>query len=206
MKIKVCGLNNQENVSYLLNYKLDFIGLIFYEKSKRSVMHGNIDNDFVKSVLSAKKVGVFVDESLNIILKWAQEYELDYIQLHGTETPALCMKVRENGLKVIKAVSVSNKLPTELLKGYQNTVDLFLFDASGKKRGGNGTKFDWKILLEYGLKTPFLLAGGISLEDVNEIKKLNVRELYGVDLNSKFELEPGIKDVNQVKQFIEDIK
>ena len=206
MKIKVCGLNNKDNIVQLQDLGLDFMGFIFYERSKRSVPQGNIDGDFVKSLSGVKKVGVFVNESLETILERAEEYDLDYIQLHGEETPDFCEKVRRQGLKVVKAISISNILPIEALKSYEHVVDLFLFDTSGKERGGNGTKFDWQVLNEYQFKVPFLLAGGISLEDASDIKRLKIKMFHGVDLNSKFELAPGVKNANQVKQFIENIK
>lgn len=206
MKVKICGLNNQDNISQLLGTGLDFMGFIFYEKSKRSVPQGNLNEVFANSISEVKKVGVFVNDSLDAIMEATKNYQLDYVQLHGEESPAFCAKVKEGGSKVIKAISVSNELPIKDLESYEAFVDFFLFDTSGKDRGGNGTKFNWQILTKYKLETPFLLAGGISMEDAFEIKKMNINGLYGVDLNSKFELEPGVKDINKVKQFIEDIR
>lgn len=206
MKVKVCGLNDSKNIGQLKGLGLDFMGFIFYERSKRSIYHGDFSLELVNSLSGVKKVGVFVDSPLDVIFEAAKHYQLDYIQLHGAESPEYCLNVKAKGLKVIKAISISNELPTEYLKTYEACIDLFLLDTSGKDKGGNGIKFNWEILEDYRLEIPFMLAGGISLDDAVEIKGLNIKELYGVDLNSKFELEPGLKDINKVKQFIEEIK
>lgn len=206
MKVKVCGLNNSKNIGQLQGLGLDFMGFIFYEESKRSIYQGDFSMEEANSISGIKKVGVFVDSSLDAVFEAAKSYQLDYIQLHGEESPKYCQSVKANGLKVIKVISVSNEMPKDYLKTYELCVDLFLFDTSGKDKGGNGIKFDWKILEDYHMDLPFLLAGGISLEDAAEIKRLNIKGLYGVDLNSKFELEPGVKVIHKVKQFIEEIK
>ena len=206
MKVKVCGLNDSKNIGQLQSLGLDFMGFIFYEKSKRSIYHGDFNLELSNSLSEVKKVGVFVDSPLDAVFEAAKGYQLDYVQLHGEESPKYCQSVKANGLKVIKAISVSNEMPNDNLISYESCVDLFLFDTSGKDKGGNGIKFDWKILEGYQMDIPFLLAGGISLEDAVEIKRLNIKGLYGVDLNSKFELEPGVKAIDKVKQFIKDIK
>jgi len=206
MKIKVCGLNNQGNITQLKGLGLDFMGFIFYDKSKRSIAYGDVDELFVKYVSEAKKVGVFVDSKIEEVIQTINKYGLDLAQLHGNESPAFCKDLKDKGYKIIKAISVLNEMPSDILDTYKDVVDMFLFDTSGKGKGGNGVKFDWQLLADYKLKVPYLLAGGISLEDTSEIKKLDLKMLYGVDLNSRFEIEPGIKDINKVKKFIKDIK
>ncbi|MEQ9425070.1 MAG: phosphoribosylanthranilate isomerase [Cyclobacteriaceae bacterium] len=194
MKIKVCGMREPENIKAVEALGPDFMGFIFYKKSKRFV-----GEDFDTSVLeslpkSINRVGVFVKEEVSVILEKVKKYKLDYVQLHGGESIETCQKVKSAGVKVIKVLSVSNQLPAANIKSFEDSVDLFLFDTETPEFGGSGQVFDWSILKGYPSRIPFLLSGGIGLNEVEKIKKLKFPQLLGIDVNSKFEIEPGLKD------------
>lgn len=201
MNVKVCGMNNKQNIVEVASVGANLIGLIFFDKSPRSVEKGDVDSTFVKS-LNISKVGVFVNEELDVILETAKKYELNYLQLHGTESPNYCQKAKESGYDVWKAFSVGESLDMEQLRPYENVVDLFLFDTKGKNYGGNGVKFNWGALNEYNLSKPFMLSGGLSLKDAQGVSGLEFDKLWGVDLNSGFESKPGTKKVKEIKEFI----
>jgi phosphoribosylanthranilate isomerase len=204
MKVKVCGMNNKQNITEVASLGTDLIGLIFFDKSPRGVKKGDVDSAFVKE-LKISKVGVFVNEALEVVLQIAKEYELNYLQLHGNESPEYCQRVKESGYKVWKAFSVGESIDTEQLKQYEGVVDLFLFDTKGKNYGGNGMKFNWEALNEYNLSKPFMLSGGLTLKDAENVSGLEFDKLWGVDLNSGFELEPGRKKPNEIEEFIKRI-
>ena len=204
MKIKVCGMRNQENVSSLLALKPDFVGFIFYNKSKRFVK----DFPQVEFPAEINKVGVFVNESEEGIIKKVYKYKLNFIQLHGDETSEFCKKIHHSQLVseshpigIIKAFSVDESFDFDVTKPYENYCSYFLFDTKGENHGGNGIKFNWKILQNYKGKTPFLLSGGISKKDVNEIKNISHSKFIGIDVNSGFEIEPALKDIEKLKEF-----
>ncbi|MBI2722829.1 MAG: phosphoribosylanthranilate isomerase [Bacteroidetes bacterium] len=203
MKIKVCGLKYYNNLQSIISLGADYVGLIFHESSPRYVG----DNLFpeIKNINTAKKVGVFVDASLDDILNKIKMYQLNLVQLHGNESPEFCNTLKKQ-IQVIKAFPVLNTLDLSLLQKYSDSVDYFLFDTKTATHGGSGKKFDWRILNTYNLKKPFFLSGGISLEDANEIKNLNIPSLFGIDINSRFESEPGLKNTELVKQFINQLQ
>jgi len=190
-------MRDNENISGLLNLKPDFIGFIFYDQSKRFVA----DFPQIDIPSSTKKVGVFVNEKIDEIIDKALKYKLDFVQLHGNETPEYCEKLTNHKIKIIKAFSIDENFDFSAIKFFENHVSLFLFDTKGKYYGGNGLKFKWDLLQNYKGKTPFLLSGGITKNDANEIKKFNHPALLGVDINSGFELEPGLKNINEIKEF-----
>ena len=198
MKIKICGLNNNQNIIDVEKLKPDFMGFIFYKNSPRYTRQ-------VPSV-SVNKVGVFVNESSENIIQMVKKYQLNFIQLHGNESVEQTKELSDTGLKIIKAFSLTDTLPVEELKKYSPFCSYFLFDTKGKYYGGNGEKFEWSILEEYELKTPFLLSGGIKFNDVNEIKSIKHPAFAGVDLNSGFEIEKGIKNIELLKAFIHEIR
>jgi len=222
MKIKVCGIRNRENLSSLLALKPDFVGFIFYEKSKRYVEEFPQIN-FPKNV---KKVGVFVNESVEEVLRKVKVFRLDCVQLHGNESPEYCGKLakmltersRSNNsnevistllnhqIEIIKAFSVDESFDFNTTNAYEDICNYFLFDTRGKDYGGNGIKFNWEILQNYNGKTPFLLSGGISKLDAEEIKKINHKYFQGVDVNSGFEIEPGLKNINDIEEFKKNLK
>jgi phosphoribosylanthranilate isomerase len=205
LKIKVCGMKYSENIEELLLLQPDYVGFIFYEKSPRFIttQWAVFSSVFPKGT---RKVGVFVDETAEGILQKATELGLEMVQLHGHESPELCMEVKETGLMVMKAFRVGEDFDFTQLEHYAYSCDYFLFDASGANPGGNGVRFNWEVLQNYTLDVPFFLSGGIDLEHVEEIKALQLPHLHGIDLNSKFEIQPGLKDISRLKLFIEDIK
>lgn len=212
MKIKVCGLNNAENIQQIAQLPIDMAGIIFYKNSPRNF---TLDVEDLVPLKEAdiKRVGVMVNPQIDEIINAVHDYELDYVQLHGEENPIFCADVKNlwqmstiRSAKLIKAFAVDDDFDFNETAPFQRHVDLFLFDTKGEQRGGNGKTFNWEKLKEYHGMTPFLLSGGISLEHAQEVRELNIPQLYGVDINSKFESEPGIKKVEEVQQFIELIK
>jgi len=202
MKVKVCGMTDVKNLKEILVHKPDFVGFIFYEKSPRNI----VDEQVLRQEMQhTRKVGVFVNEDADTVINLANAYQLDHVQLHGDESPMYCQSLKMANVSVIKAFSVSEGFDFRALKAYTPFVDYFLFDAKGAKRGGNGMKFDWSILSNYELSTPFFLSGGISEQDIEEVKLLDHPQLYAVDVNSSFEMSPGIKDAKKVKTFIDQL-
>jgi phosphoribosylanthranilate isomerase len=204
MKVKVCGMRDADNIKALLDLQPDFMGFIFYDKSPRYV-GDELDETLLKSFpKQVKKVGVFVNNTQSFILDKVRRYNLDFVQLHGEEMPNFCRDLQLKGVNVIKAFSVHEQFNFMMLNNYKPWCDFFLFDAKGQSKGGNGVTFDWKMLSRYDNDKPFLLAGGIDLENVTEV--LNLREnglkIYGVDVNSRFEVAPGEKNVSQLAQLI----
>lgn len=147
-----------------------------------------------------KRVGVFVNASTDEINRLTERHSLDFIQLHGDESVDQCLKLCERGLKIIKAFQVDSKFDFNTLSIFENCVEYFLFDTKSGGRGGSGLTFDWKLLKGYGLKVPFILSGGISLENIRQSDVLNDARLFAIDINSRFEFEPGIKDVNLIRE------
>ena len=200
MLVKVCGLKDQENLNSIAEQNPDFIGMIFYYPSKRNVTSTLNYNG------TSKKVGVFVNSSIQIIESKIQEFGLDFIQLHGHETQGFCKELSLKGYQIIKAFSVNDDFNFEGLKPYNSFCKYFLFDTKAKLPGGNGVKFNWDILNHYKEDVPFLLSGGIRDEDIEQIKNLNIPLLKGIDINSKYEIEPGIKNIELVRSTINKIK
>lgn len=207
MKLKVCGMREPFNIQELIPLKPDFIGFIFYDKSPRYVGEG-ISEELLRAIPSSiKKVGVFVNASPDYIMNMARQYDLQYVQLHGNELPDICRVLRQKGLNIIKAFSVDNTFNFAMLNNYKPFCDLFLFDTKGTQPGGNGAPFDWNILRRYDQEKPFLLSGGISLENIDQVIELTKSiRIYGIDINSCFELEPGLKDMAQIQQLIGKIR
>ena len=179
----------------------DMIGLNFYKKSKRYI---DGSDRFMQTKKGPQRVGVFVQEDIEIVLKKAKAYNLDYIQCHGHESKEYCRQIQSH-IKVIKVFSISKKEDFSQTEAF-SFCDLFLFDTYTKDFGGSGQRFDWSLLKDYQSKNQFLLAGGIGPEDVNAIKKINHPQFLGVDINSKFEIEPGLKNEKGVSTFIKALK
>lgn len=203
LKLKVCGMRDPENVMQLVKLQPDFIGFIFYEKSLRFVEQP--DQKLLSRIpKSIKKVGVFVNEEVDNVLKLHDQLGLDYVQLHGDEDLNFSKKLKERGLRIIKVFGLLDSLPYSL-SAFSKYSDYFLFDTATNSYGGSGRHFDWSILNSYRLETPFLLSGGIDQDDVKEIKKLQFECLEGIDVNSKFEITPGTKDIALVKQLKKEL-
>ncbi len=195
-------MRDRNNIIDLLSLSPDYIGFIFYNKSSRYMSNPLSDISFG----STRKTGVFVNEPLHSLIKIAKEFRLDVIQLHGKESPEYCKILKEKDYEVIKAFSVDDDFNFDITLPYISSTDLFLFDAKGKQPGGNGVIFNWEKLKEYTYKHPFLLSGGISLKHGEIIKKLSYPFLAGIDVNSGFEIAPGLKDIKQLEIFINKIK
>ena len=207
MKIKVCGMKNPQNINDLTALNPDFIGFIFYEKSPRFCANKLKNLDFIPK--NIKKVGVFVNETAEKISETVQQYDLDVIQLHGAETPEFCKSLKQKlqDVKITKAINIENVLDVEKTKMYDSDCcDYFLFDTKTHLHGGSGIKFDWWTLNWYDGDIPFFLSGGISIDDAAKIKEIYHDLLHGIDINSKFEIEPGLKDIEKVKNFITQLK
>ena len=195
MKVKVCGMRDAENIREVEALGIDMMGFIFYPKSSRYV---SVRPPYLPT--KCKRVGVFVDEDIEKIKKIADDYALDFIQLHGHESIEEVKKLQDR--KVIKAFNIATKEDLDATAPYEGLVDYFLFDTKGQSAGGNGEKFDWSILKAYNGDTPFLLSGGIGPDDAEYIKSFSHPKCIGIDLNSRFEVEPGIKDIIKLKTFL----
>lgn len=198
MKLKVCGLKFMENISEVVALAPDYLGFIFYPSSPRFV--ADLDPILVKEIIGPKKVGVFVNAEMDVILEAVSKYGLDMVQLHGDESPQFVRAAKENGLRVIKVFRVSNQLPRDM-EAYQAVAELFLFDTDTKAFGGSGKQFDWGLLKD--VSHPFLLSGGIGPDDIDRIKELNLKYMVGIDVNSRVEVEPGRKSIAQIKKLKE---
>jgi len=225
MKLKVCGMKYVENIQEVAGLQPDYLGFIFYEKSKR-----NFEGIIPELPKGIKKTGVFVNEMLEIVISMVEEYRLEAIQLHGDESVVYIEELRkqlaerkalfteenkqikkkknqhyisENTVEILKVFGIKDAFDFDVLKPYLEVVDFFLFDTKGKERGGNGTKFDWRVLENYPFDKPFFLSGGIGVTDVEELQKLSNSELpiYALDVNSKFESAPGKKNIEELKKF-----
>lgn len=197
--IKVCGMRDSANIQELAVLKPDLIGFIFYEKSKRYAAN-HLDINILNQIpVTIKKVGVFVNESEENILKIIEKYKLDFVQLHGEEPVEFCKKLQLNNIKIIKAFSIDEQFDFEEVKSFNGFADYFLFDTKTQLKGGSGQTFDWSVLEKYHGPTPFLLAGGIDETNFEKAKNIKNKYLLGLDLNSKFEIEPGLKDIEKLK-------
>jgi len=202
MKLKICGMREPENIVAIAALAPDYLGFIFWAPSSRYV------NQSTPTLTEEiKKIGVFVDATLDYIETIIKEHQLQAVQLHGNETSAYCKQIQYLGVEVIKAFSIQNDFDFSELKAYENSCDFFLFDTKGELPGGNGYCFDWSILKAYPSKKPFFLSGGIGIENVEELQKLLKTNLpiYAIDVNSKFESAPGIKKVNELRQFKKEL-
>ena len=224
-------MRDARNIREVSQLGVDMIGMIFYPKSPRYVemqsSHAGIIPDYAKedigasdssgsssesvstSAKSPARVGVFVDDMVQNIVTRVVNYHLDYVQLHGNEPREMCENLRltldpdiRPGIKIIKAISVSDASGIQKYKEYVGTVDLFLFDTKCKTVGGSGQQFDWQVLEQYDGEVPFLLSGGIGPEDASRLHAFHHPKCIGIDLNSRFEIEPGVKDVEKLKGFL----
>ena len=199
MMVKVCGMREAENIREVEALGIDLMGFIFWPKSGRYVSERP-----AYLPTNCKRVGVFVDEDIETVKRIAEDYALDYIQLHGHESPEYCAQLK--GLKLIKAFNIATTEDFKQTEPYTGIVDYFLFDTKGKSVGGNGEKFDWSVLSAYDGNTPFLLSGGIGPDDAevltSHFSPLTSKKCVGIDLNSRFEIAPGLKDINKLKDFL----
>ena len=206
LKLKVCGMRDPDNIQGVLESRPDFIGYIFHPKSKRYVGEQPDHEIFNQVPETTKKVAVFVNEELETVIQLCQTFGIEVAQLHGQESPEYCQTLRNGGLMIFKAFAIDEQFDFSTLKKYQGTVDNFLFDTKGKLPGGTGLKFNWEILKQYQLEVPFFLSGGIEPDDVNAVLTFDHEQLFALDINSGFELEPALKDVGKVQKFISQIR
>ncbi len=195
----------QENIKVVAKLQPDYMGFIFYERSKR-----NFDGALPNISKRIKKTGVFVNASIDFVVEKIAKYDLNAVQLHGDESPKYCLKLLGRNVEVIKVFSVGESFSFNILKDYEEVCDYFLFDTKGKERGGNGISFNWEILNQYPFHKPYFLSGGIGLEEVTRLnlflKSEASKYCYAIDVNSKFEKEPGLKNTNKLENFMEQIK
>jgi len=200
MKLKICGNKHQKNIAEIELLNPDYIGFIFYKNSSR-----NFSNSKIELAGNALKVGVFVNESFEEIIRLKSKYNLDLVQLHGDESSKFCEKLFNAKIKVIKSFNIDKKFNFNNLKIYNKFCKYFLFDTKGELYGGNGVVFDWRILENYNEQTFYFLSGGIGLENFKELSlflKTNAaKKCIAIDVNSKFEIKPGIKDTVKLKEF-----
>ncbi|WP_184136114.1 phosphoribosylanthranilate isomerase [Arcicella rosea] len=206
MRLKVCGMRNSDNIKELLELGPDYMGFIFYEKSSRFVGE-ELDEDLLKSFPNTvKKVGVFVNATQAYILDKVKKYALDYVQLHGEEMPDFCRNLKFKGVNIIKAFSVDNQFNFGKLLNFKPYCDYFLFDTKGDLKGGNGITFDWSVLRRYDNDKPFFLAGGIDLDNAAQARELAGLKIHSLDVNSKFEISPALKDIEKLSELIKILK
>ncbi|WP_300761821.1 phosphoribosylanthranilate isomerase [uncultured Parabacteroides sp.] len=216
MIIKVCGMRDPENIREVASLGVNWIGVIFFAGSPRRIFEngkwkmesGNTAcRNFQFSILNSqlKTVGVFVNASLEEMTEAASVFRLDYLQLHGNETPDECHALQKRGYSLIKAFRIATADDLCQTAGYEGRVDYFLFDTKCDGYGGSGKQFDWSVLESYTGSTPFLLSGGIRPESAAAIRSFRHPRLAGIDLNSGFEIEPGLKDIEKLRIFINEI-
>ncbi len=201
IKLKICGMKYPENIVEISALHPDYLGFIFWEKSIR-----NMDVDSIPKIqTSIKKVGVFVDASIDEIRAKVNLFQLDIIQLHGNETIAFCKELKKLNIEIIKVFSINNFFDFSILKDFIPQIDYFLFDTKGKLPGGNGITFDWKILENYPYEKPFFLSGGIGKTEVDAIKDFFQTEVakkcIAIDVNSRFETKPAYKSDIKLRKF-----
>jgi len=208
MKIKVCGMKYPDNISAVAALQPDYMGFIFYPQSPRYA--GEIEKYIGETEKNLEKIavfktGVFVNENEGKVKKLIGKCHLDAIQLHGSESPQFC-GLFKGKVTVIKAFGIDEHFDFATLEPYDGKVDYFLFDTKTSQHGGSGQSFDWSLLDQYKLDIPFFLSGGLSPENIEEVKSIDHPQFYGVDLNSKFEIEPGLKDIDKLKEAFEILR
>ncbi len=208
MNTKVCGITQLKQLQQLDGLDIDFAGLIFYKDSPRYAGDKIAKEDLKNSDFDLKKVGVFVNAGYDEIMQVVEDYGLDVVQLHGDESPELCEELSED-VEVIKAFKVKDSKTSidEMVADYDEVCDYYLFDtASSEVEGGTGKQFDWKLLSKSKIEKPFFLSGGIGVDDIAKVKRFKHPDYYAVDINSKVEKEPGVKDMRLVLQFRQGLK
>lgn len=201
LRVKICGMREVENIKQVLEFEPDYLGFIFYEKSSRYVSESQMKEIIKLNFGETERVGVFVNETTDKILSYADKGFFDIVQLHGDESKEMVKTLKNEGLEVIKVFSVDDDFDPKVLNKYSDT-DYFLFDTKGKLPGGNGVKFNWDVLEKSKIKKPFFLSGGLGVKDMEIVKNFKSKNLYALDFNSKLEDEPGLKNLSKVKQIL----
>lgn len=200
MIVKVCGINTHENLEELVSLNIHWLGFIFYEPSKRFAGHNQtLIESLNQLAIQQRKVGVFVDADISYVLETAHQFKLDVLQFHGNESPAYVEQFA-NDFTTVKVFSIDNDFNFNTCQAYN--TDYFLFDTATKMKGGSGIKFDWNALYHYKGNTPFFLSGGIAPGDYEKIQAIDHPLMAGIDLNSRFEVQPGRKDLSKIQSFL----
>lgn len=219
MKLKICGMKYQDNIEQVAALQPDYLGFIFYKKSAR--YFNTVIPELPNTI---KKTGVFVDEDLETVIKAIDTHKLQAVQLHGKESPEYCLKLKRHYeekndnvtlsnkkslIEIIKVFSIKDEFNFEALKPYESVCNYFLFDTKGKLPGGNGYTFNWNVLNNYPSQKPFFLSGGIGVDEIEKIKAFKAssasKYCYALDVNSKFEIEPGLKNIAHLEKFKQDL-
>lgn len=206
LKCKVCGITDPKNAGEVGVHQPDYMGFIFYPRSLRYV--GKKPDPALFSAVPEKteKTAVFVNEYYERMIEVTGKYGIGHVQLHGMESPETCTALRSHGLKVIKVFPGDQLENIRLLKDYEEAADYFLFDTPVKSHGGSGRKFDWSGLNKFSSPKRFFLSGGISADDAEQLRGLDMKGLFAVDINSRFETTPGVKDPALVGNFIKSLR
>jgi len=203
IKLKVCGMKDTENILRVSSLNPDYMGFIFYQPSPRYV-----GNDFMippELPSSVKRVGVFVNHSMEFVIEVMKANHLHYAQLHGDESVVYCNDLMEKGIRIIKVFRVDENFDFDNTIDFQSVADFFLFDTKGKLYGGNAMPFDWTLLNLYNQAVPFFLSGGIRPENMEEIKRLSYLNIHSIDVNSGVEERQGLKNVNKISEIINQL-
>lgn len=205
MMIKICGMRDPQNIAEVASLVPMLMGFIFHEGSPRNAQ--GLSPDIVRNLPEfIRPVAVTVDKDFNEIMDLCTVYGFKIVQLHGNESPELCRRLRENGLTVFKAIGLDDKADWDSLRAYEKDVDMFLFDYKCETHGGSGKKFSWQVLNDYPLETPYLLSGGIGPDDIDAIVEAMRPGMAGIDINSRFEIKPGLKNLSLLINFIVSLR
>lgn len=202
--VKVCGMREPENIREVERLGIDWMGFIFYEKSKR---HVPALPAYMPT--QVKRIGVFVDYTLTEILDKVEEFHFDGVQLHGNESPQFCKELREKApypILINKAFGILTEEDIHPIEAYEGVCDYYVFDTKTPSKGGSGNAFDWNILQAYKGDTPFLLSGGLSIDNLEEMLQFHHERMAGIDLNSKFEISPALKDASLLEKYIKTVR
>lgn len=202
-KIKICGLKYPGNIRDVIALQPDYIGFICYPRSRRFI--DGLDANWVTELQGPKKTGVFVDASVQDVREALGKYGFQAVQLHGSESAAYCAELADTGVEIIKAFGINEDFDWSVTAEYEPVTDYFLFDTRSSQHGGSGKQFNWSLLAGYTGNTPYFLSGGIGAENIADALQLNDNRLYALDLNSKFETEPGVKDITLLSNTLQTI-
>jgi phosphoribosylanthranilate isomerase len=204
VKVKICGLTSK--LDQISELDIDYVGFIFYSKSPRYVV-GKLSPEELAALPSRiQKVGVFVNEDQQLIRQLVLDYQLDFVQLHGIESPEVCQDLQQQDIRVIKAFGVGEQFDFEVLKPYLGKVSFFLFDTATVSHGGSGKAFDWSLLKQYPFEVPIFVGGGVGVDNLESLLSQEIPHLYAVDMNSKLEISPGLKDIAKAQAAIRVLK
>ncbi|MGK7396886.1 MAG: phosphoribosylanthranilate isomerase [Candidatus Cyclobacteriaceae bacterium M3_2C_046] len=206
LKLKICGMKYPENIREIIAYQPDFLGFIFYPKSPRFVDQLDIAQVLKHRGQRVSTTGVFVNSPVEEVLSIAAKNQLDVVQLHGQESAASCAVFKKAGLQVIKVFSVNDHFDWQITRPYETVADYFLFDTKTELHGGSGKTFNWSVLSKYNNQVPFFLSGGLDLKNIDQVSILKDLNIFGLDINSRFEIRPGWKDPGLIGQLVDELQ